>query len=104
MAVSIGCDVSNPTENLCGLRQGYPASSILFDFWISDLFKGSQGVYVLGFISRITGQLYADVSVLLAESDIDMQLALNHIAHWMNTWEMIVNASKCGVMNVTGPQ
>ncbi|OLY84452.1 hypothetical protein AYI68_g1385 [Smittium mucronatum] len=63
-----------------------------------------QGVYVPGFTSRITGLLFADDAVLLAESEADMQIALNQITDWSNTWEMTVNVSKCGAMNVTGPQ
>ncbi|OLY84547.1 hypothetical protein AYI68_g1295, partial [Smittium mucronatum] len=104
MAVKIGDDVSKPTDYLCGLRQGCLASPILFDFYISDLFKGIQGVYVPGLTSRIPGLLFADDAVLLAESDADMQIALNQITDWSNTWEMTVNASKCGAMNVAGPQ
>ncbi|OLY81483.1 hypothetical protein AYI68_g4408, partial [Smittium mucronatum] len=33
-----------------------------------------------------------------------MQTSLNKITDWSNTWEMTVNASKCGVMNVAGHQ
>ncbi|OLY83995.1 hypothetical protein AYI68_g1851 [Smittium mucronatum] len=31
-------------------------------------------------------------------------IALNQKTDWSNTWEMTVNASKCGAMNVAGPQ
>ncbi|OLY85684.1 Thermolabile hemolysin, partial [Smittium mucronatum] len=104
IAVRIGDDVSKPTEYLCGLRQGCPASPILFDFYINDLFKNVQGVHVPGLTSRIPGLLFADDAVLLAESETEMQTSLNKITDWSNTWEMTVNASKCGVMNVAGPQ
>ncbi|OLY78520.1 hypothetical protein AYI68_g7431, partial [Smittium mucronatum] len=100
----IGDDVSKPTEYLCGLRQGCPASPILFDFYINDLFKDVQGVHVPGLTSRIPGLLFADDAVLLAESEAEMQTSLNKITDWSNTWEMTVNASKCGLMNVAGPQ
>ncbi|OLY83268.1 hypothetical protein AYI68_g2594, partial [Smittium mucronatum] len=46
IAVRIGDDVSDPTDYLCGLRQGCPAPPVLFDFYIKDLFKGIKGVYV----------------------------------------------------------
>ncbi|OLY78797.1 hypothetical protein AYI68_g7146, partial [Smittium mucronatum] len=59
----IGNNVSKPTDYLCGLRQGCPASPILFDFYINDLFKGIQGVYVPGLTSRIPGLLFADDAV-----------------------------------------
>ncbi|OMJ26312.1 hypothetical protein AYI70_g272 [Smittium culicis] len=67
IAVRVGNKVSNPTEYLCGVRQGFPASPILFDFYINDLFKGVRGVRVPGLTSRIPGLLFADDSVLLAE-------------------------------------
>ncbi|OLY80859.1 hypothetical protein AYI68_g5039 [Smittium mucronatum] len=86
------------TENSC-----CPASPILFDFHINDLLNGIKGVYVPGFTSRIPGLLFADDTMLLAESETDMQIALNQITDWSSTWEMTVNESKCGSMNVTGP-
>ncbi|OLY79720.1 RNA-directed DNA polymerase from mobile element jockey [Smittium mucronatum] len=33
-----------------------------------------------------------------------MQIALNQITDWSNTWEISVNASKCGLMNVASLQ
>ncbi|OMJ13866.1 LINE-1 retrotransposable element ORF2 protein, partial [Smittium culicis] len=68
IAVRVGNEVSNPTEYLCGVRQGCPASPILFDFFINDIFKGVRGVRVSGLTSRIPGILFADDAVLLAES------------------------------------
>ncbi|OLY81134.1 hypothetical protein AYI68_g4763, partial [Smittium mucronatum] len=61
-------------------------------------------VYVPGIISRIPGLLFANDAVLLAESEADMQIVLNKITDWSNTWEMALNESKCGAMNVAGPQ
>ncbi|OMJ15029.1 RNA-directed DNA polymerase from mobile element jockey [Smittium culicis] len=102
IAVRVGNEVSNPTEYLCGVRQGCPASPILFDFFINDIFKGVRGVRVPGLTSRIPGLLFADDAVLLAESSADLQAALNTITEWSDTWEMAVNASKCGIMTISG--
>ncbi|OMJ21409.1 LINE-1 reverse transcriptase-like protein, partial [Smittium culicis] len=102
IAVRVGNEVSNPTEYLCGVRQGCPASPILFDFYINDIFKGVRGVRVPGLTSRIPGLLFADDAVLLAESSVDLQTALNTITEWSDTWEMAVNASKCGIMTISG--
>ncbi|OMJ26383.1 hypothetical protein AYI70_g213, partial [Smittium culicis] len=79
-----------------------PASPILFDFFINDIFKGVRGVQVPGLTSRIPGLLFADDAVLLAESSADLQAALNTITEWSDTWEMAVNASKCGIMTISG--
>ncbi|OMJ22993.1 Transposon TX1 protein [Smittium culicis] len=76
IAVRVGNEVSNPTEYLCGVRQGCPASPILFDFFINHIFKGVRGVGVPGLTSRITGILFADDAVLLAESSADLKIAL----------------------------
>ncbi|OMJ16141.1 Retrovirus-related Pol polyprotein from type-2 retrotransposable element R2DM, partial [Smittium culicis] len=102
IAVRVGNEVTNSTEYLCGVRQGCPASPILFDFFINDIFKGVRGVRVPGLTSRIPGLLFADDAVLLAESSVDMQIALNTITEWSDTWEMAVNASKCGIMTISG--
>ncbi|OMJ12179.1 RNA-directed DNA polymerase from mobile element jockey [Smittium culicis] len=102
IAVRVGNEVSNPTEYLCGVRQGCPASPILFDFYINDIFKNVRGVRVPGLTSRIPVLLLADDAVLLAESSADLQAALNTITEWSDTWEMTVNASKCGIMTISG--
>ncbi|OMJ13671.1 RNA-directed DNA polymerase from mobile element jockey, partial [Smittium culicis] len=82
--------------------QGCPASPILFDFYINDIFKGVRGVRVPGLTSRIPGLLFADDAVLLAESSADLQAALDTITEWSDTWEIAVNASKCGIMTISG--
>ncbi|OMJ13115.1 hypothetical protein AYI70_g8700 [Smittium culicis] len=79
IAVRVGNEVSNSTGYLCGVRQGCPASPILFDFYINDIFKGVRGVRAPGLASRITGLLFADDAVILAESSAELQDALNTI-------------------------
>ncbi|OMJ12941.1 Transposon TX1 protein [Smittium culicis] len=102
IAVRVANEVYNPIEYLWGVRQGCPASPILFDFYISDIFRNIRGVRVPGLTSRIPGLLFADDAVLLAESSVDLQTALNTITEWLDTWEMAVNASKCGIMAISG--
>ncbi|OMJ11162.1 RNA-directed DNA polymerase from mobile element jockey [Smittium culicis] len=102
IAVRVGNEVSNSTEYLCGVRQGCPASPILFDFYINDIFKGVRSVRVPGLTSRIPGLLLADNDVLLAESSVDLQIALNTITEWSDTWEMAVNATKCEIITISG--
>ncbi|OMJ13561.1 LINE-1 retrotransposable element ORF2 protein, partial [Smittium culicis] len=75
IAVRVGNEVSNPSEYLCGVRQRCPASPILFDFYINDIFRNIRA---------------------------DLQAALNTITEWSDTWEMAVNASKCGIMTISG--
>ncbi|OMJ22760.1 hypothetical protein AYI69_g5272, partial [Smittium culicis] len=101
IAVRVGNEVSNPTEYLCGVRQGCPASPILFYFYINDIFKGVRGVRVPRLTSLLPGLLFYDDAVLLAESSADLQAALDTITEWSDTWEMAVNASKCGIMTIS---
>ncbi|OMJ10638.1 RNA-directed DNA polymerase from mobile element jockey [Smittium culicis] len=102
IATRVGNEVSSPTEYLSGVWQGYPASPILFDFYINDIFTNTRGVRVPGLTLRITGLLFSDDAVLLAESSAELQTALNTITEWSDTWEMAVNASKCGLMTMSG--
>ncbi|OMJ23792.1 RNA-directed DNA polymerase from mobile element jockey [Smittium culicis] len=75
-------EVSNPTEYLCGVRV--------------------RGVRVPGLTSRIPELLFADDAVLLAESSSELHAALDTITEWSDIWEMAVNASKCGIMTISG--
>ncbi|OMJ29035.1 hypothetical protein AYI69_g1471 [Smittium culicis] len=102
IAVRVGNEVSSPTEYLCGVRKECPVSPILFDFYINDIFKGVRGVRVSGLTSRIPGLLFADDAVLLAESSSKLKTALKAITVWSDTWEMAMNASKCGIMTICG--
>ncbi|OMJ27458.1 hypothetical protein AYI69_g3106 [Smittium culicis] len=61
-----------------------------------------RGVRVPGLTSRIPGLLFADDAVLLAESSAELQTALDSISEWLDTWEMDDNASKCGIMTISG--
>ncbi|OMJ20712.1 RNA-directed DNA polymerase from mobile element jockey [Smittium culicis] len=64
--------------------------------------EGVRGVRVPGLTSRIPGLMFDDDAVLLAESSADLQDALDIITEWSETWEMAVNASKCGIMTISG--
>ncbi|OMJ08691.1 hypothetical protein AYI70_g11381 [Smittium culicis] len=98
----VGNEVSKATEYPFEVHQGCPASPILFDFFISNVFKGVRGVRMPGLTSRIPRLLFAVDSVLLAESSADLQDLLDTITIWSNTWEMAVNASKCVIMTISG--
>ncbi|OMJ19444.1 RNA-directed DNA polymerase from mobile element jockey [Smittium culicis] len=101
ITVRIGDKLSEPSEYLCGVRQGCPASPILFDFFINDIFKGISGVEVPGLSSRIPGLLFADDAVVLADSAENLQTSLDAITVWSDTWEMAVNAPKSGIMTIS---
>ncbi|OMJ20717.1 hypothetical protein AYI70_g3936 [Smittium culicis] len=52
----------------CGVEQGFPASLILFNFYINNIFDGIQGVFVPSLGKRIPGLLFADDAVVIVDS------------------------------------
>ncbi|OMJ14900.1 hypothetical protein AYI70_g7610 [Smittium culicis] len=54
-----------------------------------------------GLTSRKPELLFADGAVIFAESSEELQDALDTITEWSDTWEMAVNASKCGIMAIS---
>ncbi|OMJ13137.1 LINE-1 retrotransposable element ORF2 protein [Smittium culicis] len=102
IAVRVGNEVSSPFEYLCGVRQGCPASPILFDLYINDIFSRVLGVDVPVLPNRIPGLLFADDAVVLADSAENLQTSLDAISAWSDAWEMAVNASNCGILNISG--
>jgi exonuclease III len=89
-----------------GVRQGCPASPLLFNVFINDILTECRdlGVVVPGLAmeggNRICGLLQADDLVLLASSPEDLQAMLNKVADWADKFEMSTNAAKCGVMGI----
>ncbi|OMJ30190.1 RNA-directed DNA polymerase from mobile element jockey [Smittium culicis] len=73
---------------------------IIFDLYTNDISKSFRDVRVPGLTSRIPRLLIADDNVLLVESSADLEAALNAITEWSETWEMAVNASKCGILTI----
>ncbi|OMJ15819.1 RNA-directed DNA polymerase from mobile element jockey [Smittium culicis] len=101
IAVRIGDDISGPSEHQFGVRQGCPASPILFDLYINDIFSRLLGVDVPGLPNRIPGLLFADNAVVLVDSAENLQTSLDTISAWSDAWEMAVNASKCAIMAIS---
>ncbi|OMJ13429.1 hypothetical protein AYI69_g9009 [Smittium culicis] len=89
-----------PEADWVQMRHGCSASPILFDLFIKDILKNFIGVEVPGIHNRIPGLLFANESVVLAESAINLKTSLDAITVWSDTWEMAVNASKCAIMAV----
>ncbi|OMJ18144.1 Transposon TX1 protein [Smittium culicis] len=80
IAVRVGDDISEPSEYHCGVRQGRPASPILFDLYINDIFSNVLDVDVPGLPNRIPGLLFADDAVVLADSAENLQTSLDAIS------------------------
>lgn len=98
MCVKIGHSVTQEVNYNCGVRQGCPASPILFDLYINDIFEGIKGIIVPGLVDRIPGLLFADDAVALAESEEDLEQAILILNNWAIKWEMKMNVNKCGII------
>ncbi|WUR03787.1 pol polyprotein [Vairimorpha necatrix] len=101
MCVRVGSSTSPIVNYHCGVRQGCPVSPILFDLFINDLLLGMEGVTIPGVDSTISGLLFADDAVILAESESALRRNLKILSSWSEKHEMSVNASKCGIMAIS---
>jgi hypothetical protein len=84
--------LSDPIPTERGLRQGCPASPILFNIFINDIFDRIEGLVceVLGCVDmldsrqplRVPGQLFADDTVGLGPSLDNLHVMLTHFSQW----------------------
>lgn len=104
LVVRIGTDTTSSSNYMCGVRQGCPASPILFNFFINDIFNGIKGTYVPSLGKHIPGLLFADDAVVIASNPESLQNSLDIVSNWADMWEMKINASKCGVLRIGSKQ
>ena len=90
----------------CGVRQGCPSSPILFNIFINDVIAALEeedgGVVVPGLEreGRMSGLLFADDLVVLAENEEMMMRMMARLDSWCEMNEMKVNAKKCGALEI----
>ncbi|PVU97821.1 hypothetical protein BB561_000234 [Smittium simulii] len=73
LAVKINNEVFDAMGYKRVVCQGCPASLMLFEIYINDIFNGMAGVSVPGLDDKISGLLFADNAVILAESADELQ-------------------------------
>lgn len=107
--VSINGKMSSFFQCLIGLRQGENLSPFLFSIYLNDLEYYLRTNNVAGIdctlrtdelfmYFKIFALLYADDTVLFADSSADLQHALNIFEHYCKDWKLTVNTAKTKVM------
>ena len=101
MRVKINNKLTEPFRYERGVRQGCPTSPLLFNIYINDILDDITPLQVEGLEHGLRGLMFADDTVILADSHTDLQNKLNSINRWMINNAMEVNPSKCGVMEIS---
>lgn len=100
--IRVGDKLSGPCTYGKGVRQGCPLSPLCFNIFIDDLLKGLKGILVLGMREPVRGLLFADDTVIFAESEWQLNEAMQQVSLWMEKNGMEINVGKCGAMVVGG--
>lgn len=81
-----------------GVRQGCPMSPTLFNIFINDILTGCQASGATYRDTLLSGLLFADDLVLVANSPADLQTSLDAVSTWATHNEMSFGLSKFGVI------
>lgn len=100
MRVRINDNLTEPFRYERGVRQGCPTSPLLFNIYINDILDDIEPVNVQGLEYGLRGLMFADDTVIVAESHSDLTVKLESVNRWMTDNAMEVNPSKCGVMEI----
>ena len=85
-----------------GLKQGCVLSPLFFNAFVNDLTLGIKSLNCgipVSLESSISILLYADDIVLLLESEANMQIMLDYLGNWCETWGLTINFNKSKVMH-----
>lgn len=110
-----GSKLSEYFQSNIGVRQGENLSPVLFSLFLNDLVEFISKAYdglsdvcdathlvldtdEISVYLRLYLLLYADDTVILAESKVELQTALNAMYLYCKTWNLEINASKTKVV------
>ena len=86
--------VSDPIDRTCGILQGSPLSSSLFNLFIDGLLDMLN-------TNQLRCLFYADDGVLLTRSFQEAQRLLDLCDEWIKEYHLQFNVSKCAVLQQT---
>lgn len=110
-----GSQMSDYFQSNVGVRQGENLSPVLFSLFLNDLVQFVSNAYdglsdvcnavhtaldtdEISVYLRLYLLLYADDTVILAESKAELQAALNSMYLYCKTWKLEINATKTKVV------
>jgi hypothetical protein len=100
MRVRVNNRLTEPFKYERGVRQGCPTSPLLFNIYINDILDNISPLAVEGLEHGLRGLMFADDTIILAESHSDLSDKLSLVNNWMGDNAMEVNPSKCGIMEI----
>ena len=88
-------------ESGTGLKQGCPSSSLLFLFFVNDVTSNIntnlEGIFKINDI-KIFLLMFADDAALCSHNPNSLQLMLNDLQEYCNTWGLTININKTKAM------
>lgn len=96
-AVFSNNEISDSFESTSGVKQGCVLSPLLFSLFINDLVNEIGGGVTIREL-KINMLLYADDIVFIAKDISILQLMINRLQRYCNTWGLVINQSKSQIM------
>ena len=84
-----------------GLKQGCVLSPLFFNAFVNDLILAIKSLNCgtpVSLESSMSMLLYVDDIVLFSESEANMQIMLDYLGKWCETWGLTINLNKSKVM------
>ena len=94
-------ETSESIDIQLGVKQGDPSSSLLFMLFVNDILSNINsdldGIFTINEL-KLFLIMFADDQVLFSTSPTSLQLMLNDIETYCNTWKLKINVNKTKVL------
>ncbi|KNZ53597.1 hypothetical protein VP01_3192g1 [Puccinia sorghi] len=100
----LGDQLSDPFTRGIGTRQGCPLSPLLFIIFVNDLFREvTEGIEVPGLNQKVPGLLFADDTLLFADTLEEIEYILKKLEIYCARWNFALGYEKCGIIQYGPP-